>query len=118
MRKVIAAVMMLSWEAVRFNLAYKKGQMDATVDWIGGSLFLNATGIVAKVKDSIVDDIRDDLRAYRGLNVLPTYQTHEIFCGQGKSRCRTTTRPTAILAFNLGCPPQRPRWGSAQHDMG
>ena len=70
-RKVIATIMMLAWEAIGFNLAYKKGQLSATVDWIGGNLQFNASGIVARVKDSIVADIRDDLRAFRGLNVLP-----------------------------------------------
>ena len=70
-RQVIATVMMLTWEAVGFHLAYQKGQLGQQVDWIGGNLQVTPSGIVARVKDSIVQDIRDDLDYFTGLNVIP-----------------------------------------------
>lgn len=73
-RQVLATVMMLAWEAVGFNLAYKKGQLSSQVDWIGGNLQATAVGITARVKDSIVEDICRDLESFRGLNVLPIKQ--------------------------------------------
>jgi hypothetical protein len=71
-RKLTAAVMMLCWEALNFNLAYRKGQFGGTVDWIGGNLEFTSTGISARIKDSIVQDILQDLKSFEGLNVIPT----------------------------------------------
>ena len=63
--------MMLCWEALNFKLAYRKGQLGPKVDWIGGNLQFTATGISARVKDTIVQDILRDLDAFEGLNVIP-----------------------------------------------
>lgn len=62
--------MMLAWEAVGFNLAYKKGQLSKNVDWIGGNLQYNTAGFTSKVKESIAQDIRDDLKSLEGQNVI------------------------------------------------
>ncbi len=37
-RKVRAAMVILVWEALKFKLAYQKGQLDTGVTWIGGTL--------------------------------------------------------------------------------
>lgn len=70
-RKLAAAVMMLSWEAIGSNLAYRKGHLASRVDWIAGNLEFSASGISARVKESIVRDILQDLRSFEGLNVIP-----------------------------------------------
>ena len=49
-RMVVAATMVLVWEAMGFGLAYAKCQLDHVVRWIGGTLSCDATGVQATVK--------------------------------------------------------------------
>ena len=69
-RRLKAASIMLVWEAIGFNLAYRKGQFSGRVDWIGGNLQFTDVGITARVKDTILQDIRDDLKKFSTQNVL------------------------------------------------
>jgi hypothetical protein len=66
-RRTFVAMIILVWEALDFQLAYHKGQLSKVVTWIGGTLTCEATGVRAKVKDAIIDDVKSDL-----LRLLPT----------------------------------------------
>ena len=69
-RKLAVATMILTWEALGFGLAYKKGQLGKSVTWIGGTLSVNADGIRGEVKAAIVEDIIAALEKFEGTNVL------------------------------------------------
>ena len=49
-----AATLMLVWEALGFGSAYPKGQLEDTVRWIGGTITVEAEGVRAKIKESMV----------------------------------------------------------------
>ena len=62
--RVNHAVMILVWEALGFGLAYKKGQLDRKVVWIGGKITCELLGIRVSVKDIIVEDIKVGLTKF------------------------------------------------------
>ena len=77
-RRLSTALIILVWEALGFGLAYSKGQMDASVTWIGGTLTVEAEGVRAKVKQSIIDDICDDLNSLMKKNVITLVELHSL----------------------------------------
>ena len=52
--------------------------MDKTVTWIGGTLTVETEGIRAKVKQSIVDDICDDLAKLIKKNITTVVELHSL----------------------------------------
>lgn len=66
----IVIAMVLVWEALYFKLAYKKRQYGKSVVWIGAELASTPEGILATVKDTIVEDIVADLVKFDGHNVI------------------------------------------------
>ena len=64
-----AVTPMLVWEALGFGLACPKGQLEDSVTWIGGAIIVEADGVRAKIKATIVSDICDDLHRIMGNNV-------------------------------------------------
>lgn len=60
-RDLAVATKNVTWEALTFELAYKKGQYSSSVVWIGGQLTVSTMGIRAEVKQSIIDDIIADI---------------------------------------------------------
>jgi hypothetical protein len=75
-RKLYAAVIVLVWEALGFGLAFKKGQFGKKVTWIGGTFSVDATGITASVKQSIIDDIIMDLERFSMVNIISLKELH------------------------------------------
>jgi hypothetical protein len=69
-RDTTITLMVLIWEALGFQLSYKKGQRGKAVDWIGGHLQFTPHGIKAQVKQAIIDDIVSALDSYAKLNVI------------------------------------------------
>ena len=69
-QELVVATIMATWEALNFELAYKKGQFGSSVVWIGGQLTASETGIRAEVKQSILDDIVADLIKFSSTNIL------------------------------------------------
>ena len=69
-RQLFTAIIILVWEALGFQLAYSKGQQGPTVTWIGGTLTVEPEGVRAKVKQSIIDDICDDISRLTKSNVI------------------------------------------------
>ena len=69
-RKLKVAVTILVWVALKFKLAYRRGQLSQPVTWIGGTLSVTSAGVTALVKDAIVDDIKVDLGKASALNII------------------------------------------------
>ena len=68
-RRINSAIMILVWEALGSRLAYKKGQLDSKVTWIGGTITCEAFGFRVAVKDTI-GDINTDLTKFLAANVI------------------------------------------------
>jgi hypothetical protein len=77
-RRLLATIMILVWEAMGFGLAYPKGQLKQTIHWIGGSIECHQWGVTAYVKESIVSDIKSDLRRLLQLQVIPKKELHSL----------------------------------------
>ena len=77
-RQVHAATLILVWEALGCAMAYRKGQLDDTVTWIGGALTTEAEGVRAKVKADIVSDICLELDRMLNLNIIPLKELHSL----------------------------------------
>ena len=77
-RKLIATAIILIWTVLGFQLAFAKGQLGKTVTWIGGTLQCETWGVLATVKESIINDICDDLKRFRGLNLIPKKELHSL----------------------------------------
>ena len=56
-RRDMAAVTILTWEALGFGLQIRKGQFGAAVEWIGGAFLITPTGVTARIMDAIITDI-------------------------------------------------------------
>ena len=69
-RRTTTALMMLTWEALGCHLSYAKGQYGKSVSWIGGEFEMGKNYLKARVKDSIVCDIRLHLQSFRSSNVI------------------------------------------------
>lgn len=69
-RRINSAMIILEWEAFGFRFAYKKGQFDSKVTWIGGAITCETLGIRVSVKDTIVEDINADLAKFLAANVI------------------------------------------------
>ena len=65
-----AALMILVWESLGFKLAYPKGQLGTEATWIGGTLIIEADGIRARVKESLIEDIKADLDRFLASNII------------------------------------------------
>ena len=65
-RRITMTTMVLIWEAMGFQLSYRKGQTGQAVDWIGGHLEFTTEGVRARVKQSIVTDIVTALADFEG----------------------------------------------------
>ena len=74
--KIMATMMILTWEALGFKLAYAKGQFGEEVTWIGGAISCSPGRIKVIVKEAIVSDIKDDLRKFLGCNVISLKELH------------------------------------------
>ena len=74
--KIMATMMILTWEALGFKLAYAKGQFGEEVTWIGGAIACSPECIKVTVKEAIVSDIKDDLRKFLGCNVISLKELH------------------------------------------
>ena len=77
-RRLYAAILVLVWEAFNFGLAYPKGQLDKTVTWIGGTLTIDAKGVKAVVKASIIEGILVDLIRFMALNIISKKELHAL----------------------------------------
>jgi hypothetical protein len=77
-RRVLAATIILVWSALGFQLAFAKGQLDKEVTWIGGTIKCEPWGVKANVKESIISDICDDLKRFKGLNLIPKKELHSL----------------------------------------
>ena len=73
-----AAIMVLTWSALGFGLAFAKGQLNTEVTWIGGTITAEPDGVRAVVKESIIQDILDDLREFGTLNIIPKKRLHSL----------------------------------------
>ena len=69
-RQLTVATIVVTWEALNFQLAYKKGQFGAQAVWIGGQLTVTDQGIRAEVKQAIVDDIKSDIVKFLSTNLV------------------------------------------------
>ena len=77
-RELFTAIIVLVWEALGFQLAYSKGQQGHNVTWIGGTLTVEAEGVRAKVKQSIIDDICDDIARLTKQNITTLTELHSL----------------------------------------
>lgn len=68
--RLAVATIVLTWGALGFGLAYRKGQLRHKLVLIGGSLEINASGIDAAAKDAIVGDIAEALEKFKTVNVV------------------------------------------------
>ena len=78
---IIAATMMLVWEALGCGLSYSKGQSGENVNWIGGELAIGKDFIKARVKAAIIKDITMTLESFKNNNVIPMKEL-ESFAGK------------------------------------
>ena len=69
-RRITVAMMVTIWEALGFKLAYRKGPLGKSVDWIGGHLEIKTDGIDASAKETIVQDISDAVHKFSQSNIL------------------------------------------------
>jgi len=69
-RRLNTAIMILVWSALGFKLAFAKGQLNRKVTRIGGAITAETDGVKAVVKESIIEDILEDLTRMRGVNVI------------------------------------------------
>ena len=70
------AMIILTWEALGFRLAYAKGQVGHTVTWIGGTIACEALGVRVRVKQAIIDEIKADLAKYLAGNIISLKDLH------------------------------------------
>ena len=77
-RELFTAIIILVWEALGFQLAYSKGQQGHNVTWIGGTLTVEAEGVRAKVKQSIIDDICEDIARLTKQNITTLTELHSL----------------------------------------
>ena len=78
-RNAIMAAIMITWETLRCPLSYAKGQQGTAVSWIGGELSINRAGLTARIKDSIIKDIRMILNSFLQHNII--YQRSDVVRG-------------------------------------
>ena len=71
-------LMVLVWAAFGFKLAFSKGQQDKQVTWIGGTLSIEAQGVRAIVKQSIVDDIIDMVGKFSNFEWIRKKDLHSL----------------------------------------
>jgi len=69
-------MIILTWEALGFRLAYAKGQIGHTVTWIGGTIACEALGVRVRVKQTIIDEIKADLAKYLAGNIISLKDLH------------------------------------------
>jgi len=77
-RNLIAAIIILVWEALGFGLAYPKGQLSHKVTWIGGTIEIHTDSVTAEVKQSIISDICDDLAKILKSNLVARKVLHSL----------------------------------------
>ena len=75
-RRLLTTVMVLVWNALGFKLAFRKGQLGATVTWIGITVTIEHNGVRARVKQAIIDDIMSDLAAFGKTNIISKKDLH------------------------------------------
>ena len=69
-RRASATLIMLVWETLSCKLSYSKGQYGGHASWIGSELTITEVGVDARVKPSIIEDIRLGLVEVSKSNVL------------------------------------------------
>ena len=69
-RDLFAAIMVLVWEAVGFQLPHTC-QLDKEITWIVGTLRCEQHGVRSWIKEAIITNIMDDLINFLGKNVTP-----------------------------------------------
>mgnify|MGYP003341758329 CR=1 FL=1 len=69
-RNYFIAMVVLSWSALGFPLAFKKGQRGREIVWIGATLQLTSTGLEASIKKSILDELRAQVADILKSNVV------------------------------------------------
>ena len=78
LREVFATCIILVWESLNFQLAYQKGQLGRSIDWIGGFLVVQRDGVRAKVKQTILEDIVVDLIRILSANLVSKKELHSL----------------------------------------
>ena len=68
---LFAAIMVLVWEVLGFQLAYRKDQLDKEITWAGVTFRCERLGVRAWIKEWIISDMLDDLINFPGKNIIP-----------------------------------------------
>ena len=100
-RRRNAALMVLTWEALGFKLAYAKRQLSQEVTWIGGTLRADPEGVRAWIKESLGSDSKSDLERLMAGNVISNKELHSVV-GKFGACWRTTHNIEAIPGPSLG----------------
>ena len=74
--KAMVSMIVLTWEALGFKLAYPKGQFGSEVTWIGGTIQCLPAAIRVTIKESIIQDIMADLKRFLEGNVIAIKDLH------------------------------------------
>jgi hypothetical protein len=69
-RELNLATLIVSWLALGFPLSFKKGQVGPVVTWIGATLRISSEGVVASIKDSIIQDLTKQVEEALSGNVI------------------------------------------------
>ncbi len=64
-RKLIITVIMLVWQSLGLDLAFRKGQIAKDITWIGGDFFTSPTVVTARAKNSIIEEIIESLEYFK-----------------------------------------------------
>ena len=112
-----AALMVLVWEALGFELPYSKGQLSKEVTWIGGTIRIETKGVRAWIKEALANDITTDLELFISRNVISIKDLHSLVGKLGHAAgllviMRPFLEPlwAALYATNNGGAPPNTLW--------
>jgi hypothetical protein len=69
-RRRAVATVVAAWLALGLDLAFSKGQVGFTVDWIGLHLVVGNTEVIASIKQDFLDELRKDVESTMQSNVV------------------------------------------------
>ena len=75
-RQTISTVIILTWQALGLDLAFRKAQVSSDVTWIGGEICTSSESVIARVKASIIEDIVEALEAFKTQIVIGRKELH------------------------------------------
>ena len=71
-------LIVLCWQMLNFDLAFKKGERGSAVNWIGASITANHHQVEATIKESTIQDLKVTLQEALQCNVIPIKKLRSI----------------------------------------